>query len=84
MSRPYKRGSHGERGVPTTSRVFATQGFMTLDGSQFAKGLDPRVVRSMHCLLGKGYAGGGGRFALQAQVVFAVASSECSTQVGRE
>ena len=26
----------------------------TVDG-----GPDPRVVRSMHCLLGKGYAGGG-------------------------
>jgi hypothetical protein len=28
-TRPYKRGSHGERGVPKTSRVLATGVFMT-------------------------------------------------------
>lgn len=27
--------------------------------SRSYEGLDPRVVRSMHCLIGKGYAGGG-------------------------
>ena len=27
--RPYKRGSHGERGVPKTSRVLVTKGFAT-------------------------------------------------------
>jgi hypothetical protein len=60
MTGPYKRGSHGERGVPETSRVIAAQGFMTLTVPSSIEGLDPRVVRSMHCLLGKGYAGGGG------------------------
>ena len=29
MSHPYKRGSHGERGVPKTSRVIAAKGFAT-------------------------------------------------------
>ena len=61
MTRPYKRGSHGERGVSETSRVIAAQGFMTLMVPSSTEGLDPRVVRSMHCLFGKGYAGGGGR-----------------------
>ena len=28
-TRPYKRGSHGERGVPKTSRVLATEVFAT-------------------------------------------------------
>jgi len=46
-------------------------------------GLDPRVVRSMHRLLGKGYAGGGERKCFGMDV-FVVASSECSTQVGQE
>jgi len=61
MGRPYKRGSHGERGVPKTSRVIAAQGFMTLTVLPSPKVSAPRVVRSMHCLFGKGYAGGGGR-----------------------
>ena len=60
MGGPYKRGSHGERGVPETSRVLAAEGFATqLVPLAPAVGLDPRVVCSMHRLLGKGYAGGG-------------------------
>ena len=62
---PYKRGSHGERGVPETSRVIAAKGFATLNGYRSAKGLGPRAVRSMHCLFGKGYASGGGRLRFQ-------------------
>ena len=59
---PYKRGSHGERGVQKTSRVLAAEGFATqLVPLAPAVGLDPRVVCSMHRLLGKGYAGGGER-----------------------
>jgi hypothetical protein len=65
---PYKRGSHGERGVPETSRVIAAQGFATLKVPGSAEGLDPRVVCSMHCLLGKGYAGGGGRLRLRCKM----------------
>ena len=30
VTRPYKRGSHGERGVPETSRVLVAKGFATL------------------------------------------------------
>ena len=40
-----------------------------------AEGLDPRVVRSMHRLFGKGYASGGGRLRFGAKVS-AVASSK--------
>ena len=65
MTHPYKRGSHGERGVPETSRVIAAQGFMTLMVPSSLKvstrASQEVVVRSMHCLFGKGYAGGGGR-----------------------
>ena len=60
-TRPYKRGSHGERGVPKTSRVLATEVFATQMVPLAAVGLDPPVVRSMHRWLGKGYAGGGER-----------------------
>ena len=58
---PYKRGSHGERGVPKTSRVIATKGSSTQTVPASAKGLGLAVVRSMHRLFGKGYASGGGR-----------------------
>ena len=61
---PYKRGSHGERGVPKTSRVIAAEGFAT-QLVPFDKGLGPRAARSMHCLFGKGYASGGGRLRFQ-------------------
>jgi hypothetical protein len=61
-SPPYKRGSHGERGVPKTSRRKSDEGFFDPIGSApAAQGLDLPVVRSMHRLLGKGYAGGGER-----------------------
>jgi hypothetical protein len=86
-SGPYKRGSHGERGVPKTSRVIAAQGFATQSvpglPTVSARASQEVVVRSMHCLLGKGYAGGGGRLRFGANVS-AVASSECPTQVGQE
>ena len=62
MSHPYKRGSHGERGVPKTSRRMSDEGFFDPIGTaQSAQGLDLPVARSMHRLLGKGYAGGGER-----------------------
>jgi hypothetical protein len=44
MTRPYKRGSHGERGVPETSRVIAAQGFMTLMVLSSAEGLDQSLL----------------------------------------
>jgi hypothetical protein len=49
MTGPYKRGSHGERGVPETSRVIAAQGFMTLAVPSSIEGLD-------QCLTGGGRA----------------------------
>ena len=67
-TRPYKRGSHGERGVPKTSRVLATEVFATQMVPLAAVGLDPPVVRSMHRWLGKGYAGGGERQCLNLRV----------------
>jgi hypothetical protein len=79
MGRPYKRGSHGERGVPKASRVLVTEGFATqMVPLAPLAGLDLQVVCSMHRLLGKGYAGGGEcrlpTFGLVADV-FVVASS---------
>src|SRR3954464_7257419 len=59
VSPPYKRGSHGERGVPKTSRVLAAEGFATQMVRSPARGLDLPVVCSMHRMFGKGYAGGG-------------------------
>jgi hypothetical protein len=49
MTGPYKRGSHGERGVPETSRVIAAQGFMTLTVPSSIEGLG-------HSLCGGGRA----------------------------
>jgi hypothetical protein len=46
VSPPYKRGSHGERGVPETSRVLAAKGFAT----QMVPS-PPRVSTSRSCVL---------------------------------
>ena len=68
VSPPYKRGSHGERGVPKTSRVLAAEGFATQMVRSPARGLDRPVVCSMHRMFGKGYAGGGERQCLDLRV----------------
>jgi hypothetical protein len=47
MSRPYKRGSHGERGVPETSRVLVTKGFAT----QMVPLRKPKVSTPGSCVL---------------------------------
>jgi len=51
-TRPYKRGSHGERGVPKTSRVLATE----VSATQMAPlarlaGLDQRISVQRSCAL---------------------------------
>jgi hypothetical protein len=45
-TRPYKRGSHGERGVPKTSRVIAAKGFatQTVPGQPGVSVLGPRAL----------------------------------------
>ena len=51
--------------APETNGAAGTAPDTEADGSKdppvhrSPEGLDPRVVRSMHCLIGKGYAGGG-------------------------
>jgi len=51
VSPPYKRGSHGERGVPKTSRVLAAKGFATQMVRSPAGGLDRRsCVLCIVCL----------------------------------
>jgi hypothetical protein len=50
-TRPYKRGSHGERGVPKTSRVIAAKGFATQTVPSSAKGLDQNAQAGWSCAL---------------------------------
>ena len=62
---PYKRGSQGERGAPKSVARKCDVGFYdpSVPGlPEVSTGtFQEVVVRSMHCLFGKGYAGGGGR-----------------------
>ena len=58
---PYKRGSHGERGVPKRRAYLRRRSLRPKWYPSPVSGLDLRVVRSMHRWLGKGYAGGGER-----------------------
>src|SRR5215475_13082850 len=60
-SRPYKRGSHGERGVPKRRAYLRRRSLRPKWYPSPVSGLGLPVVRSMHRWLGKGYAGGGER-----------------------
>src|SRR5215475_129204 len=58
---PYKRGSHGERGVPKRRAYLRRRSLRPKWYPSPVSGLGLPVVRSMHRWLGKGYAGGGER-----------------------
>ena len=60
-TRSYKRGSHGERGVPKRRAYLRRRVLRPKWHPSLPVGLDRLVVRSMHRWLGKGYAGGGER-----------------------